>query len=317
MGNCPSNAELVELVEARLDAAARERLKEHVAGCAACAAFVDGLSSEEGREALLESGRLDLGTAQAILGDPTLPGSADPGAPAGEPAGRVPTAILERGTLVGRYLALSLIGRGGVGEVYAAYDPELDRRVALKLLHTRRGAESARARLVREARALGKLSHPNVVQVYDVGEHEGDVFLAMELVIGQPLGAFCKGPPRAGWQAVLSGLPRAPRRGLAAAHAQGIVHRDVKPANILRGKDGRVRVADSPAMAAGRAVRAPGRDGRRRPSRGRGRRSLRHRARALRLGRGPGRGRGGSPRRARAPRHAALPWRRSSSKGRG
>src|SRR5262245_50601187 len=82
-----------------------------------------------------------------------------------------------RATSVGRYLVLSLIARGGMGEVYAAYDPELDRRVAVKLLRTAEGHEGARKLLVREARSLGKLSHPNVVQVHDVGEHDGDVFV--------------------------------------------------------------------------------------------------------------------------------------------
>ena len=242
----PSNAELVELVEGRLSASARGALEVHLAGCDGCAAVVDGLASEEEREALRASDRLDLGTAQAILGEPTstwIDG-------AGEPGARRAAATLARGTLFGRYLVLSLIGRGGMGEVYAAYDPELDRRVALKRLTTRQDTQRARARLLREARALGKLSHPNVVQVYDVGEHDGDVFVAMELVEGQPFGAFCAGPPRPGWREVLAAY-RDAARGLAAAHAQGIVHRDVKPANILRGNDGRVRVADF-GLAAGR-----------------------------------------------------------------
>src|SRR5271163_2627822 len=146
-----------------------------------------------------------------------------------------PRETLGRGDALGRYLILSLLGRGGMGEVYAAYDPELDRRVAVKLLHTARGAEQARRRLLREARALGKLSHPNVVQVYDVGEHEGDVFVALELVDGQSFAAWCLGAPKPGWEAVLAAYVDA-ARGLSAAHACGLVHRDVKPANILRGK---------------------------------------------------------------------------------
>ncbi len=103
---------------------------------------------------------------------------------------------LDRGACIGRYLVLALLGRGGMGAVYAAYDPELDRRVALKLLHIGRGSDAARKLLLREARALGKLSHPNVVQVHDVGEHAGDVFVAMELVRGEPLSAWCRGTPR-------------------------------------------------------------------------------------------------------------------------
>src|ERR1700742_246739 len=113
-------------------------------------------------------------------------------------------APLGRGASIGRYVVLGLVGRGGMGEVYTAYDPELDRRVAVKLMHTARDMESARGRLTREARALGRLSHPNVVQVYDVGEHRGDVFVAMELVDGQPLDAFCQASPRPGWPEVLA-----------------------------------------------------------------------------------------------------------------
>ena len=169
-------------------------------------------------------------------------------------AGKATAACtLDRGSLIGRYLVLSLVGRGGMGEVYAAYDPELDRRVAIKLMRAVDGLDTKR--LVREARALGKLSHPNVVQVHDVGEHEGDVFVAMELVEGQSLDAWCRGAPRPGWKAVLAAYLDA-ARGLSAAHEKGLVHRDVKPSNILRGKDGRVRVVDF-GLAAGRDVRPP------------------------------------------------------------
>ena len=100
-----------------------------------------------------------------------------------------------RGSLVGRYLILSLLGTGAMGEVYAAYDPDLDRRVAVKLLRTARGSARVRQRLAREARALGKLSHPNVVQVYELGEHDGDVFVAMELVTGLRLDEWCTRAP--------------------------------------------------------------------------------------------------------------------------
>lgn len=143
---------------------------------------------------------------------------------------------------IGRYLVLERLGQGGMGVVYSAYDPELDRRVALKLLGGRHGPE-ARARLEREARALARLSHPNVVPVHDVGVLEdGQVFVVMEMVRGQNLGAYVRAAPRT-WRQILEVYLQA-ARGLAAAHAVGLVHRDVKPENALVGEDGRVRVLD-------------------------------------------------------------------------
>ena len=165
-----------------------------------------------------------------------------------------PRAQLPRGAAIGRYLVVSLIGSGGMGTVYAAYDPDLDRRVAIKLLCTV-GDHASRLLLVREARVLGQISHPNVVQVHDVGESGGDVFVAMELVEGESLDAWCQRSPPPRWQEVLAAYVDV-ARGLAAAHARGVVHRDVKPANILRGKDGRVRVVDF-GIALGATTEAP------------------------------------------------------------
>jgi serine/threonine protein kinase/tetratricopeptide (TPR) repeat protein len=152
---------------------------------------------------------------------------------------------LRPGTLVGRYVVLSKLGEGAMGEVFAAYDPELDRKVAIKLLTHRLGRHAAaRARLRREAQALAKLEHPNVVTVYDVGEHEGQLFVGMEFVQGQTLQAWMGAVmhPRP-WREVVHVLEAA-GRGLAAAHAVGLVHRDFKPANVMIGSDGRVRVMD-------------------------------------------------------------------------
>ncbi|NMO16580.1 tetratricopeptide repeat protein [Pyxidicoccus fallax] len=152
---------------------------------------------------------------------------------------------LEKGTEVGRYLVLEPLGAGGMGVVYSAYDPELDRRVALKLL--RAGAlglemEQGRAHLLREAQAMARVSHPHVVPVYDVGTFGQQVFLAMELVEAQTLGAWLKVAPRP-WRQVLALFLDA-GRGLSAAHAAGVVHGDFKPENLLVGRDGRVRVTD-------------------------------------------------------------------------
>ena len=150
---------------------------------------------------------------------------------------------LHRGALVGRYLITERLGAGGMGEVYAAYDPELDRKLALKLLRRDR-YPSARAHrwLLREGRALARLVHPNVVNIYDVGEHEGRLWLAMEFVAGQTLRRWLAGASR-DWREILEVLLAA-GRGVAAAHEQGLLHCDIKPDNIMVGDDGRVLVLD-------------------------------------------------------------------------
>ena len=142
-----------------------------------------------------------------------------------------------------RYVLLDQIGRGGLGVVCSAYDSQLDRRIALKFLHTRTDTEPrAQERLVREAKALAKLSHPNVVTVYDVGVLDGQVFIAMELVDGVPLSAWLRAKPRP-WRQVRDLMVQA-ARGLQAAHEADLVHRDFKPQNVLVAADGRARVVD-------------------------------------------------------------------------
>jgi len=134
---------------------------------------------------------------------------------------------LAAGDLVGRYVVVAKLGAGGMGVVHAAYDPELDRKVALKLLHAQAGeSAAARARLLREAQALAKLAHPNIVAVHDVGTVSERVWIAMELVAGTTLRAWLQ--KRRPWREVLAVLVAA-GRGLVAAHAQGLVHRDFKP----------------------------------------------------------------------------------------
>ena len=144
---------------------------------------------------------------------------------------------------IGRFSVLHPIGAGGMGEIFAAYDPELDRKVAIKLVRSESRSSQAADRLYREAQTLARLSHPNVVQVYEVGRHEGQVFLAMEFVRGQDLQGWLASDQQRSWREALQVMIAA-GRGLAAAHEAGLMHRDFKPANVLVGDDGQVRVID-------------------------------------------------------------------------
>jgi len=158
-------------------------------------------------------------------------------------------------TTIDRFRILTALGSGGMGVVYEAHDPKLDRYVAIKLVH-RRLSEREGTRLHREAQSLARLSHPNVVQVFEVGRCPHGMYLVMELVRGQPLrqwlGARTREPAE-----ILAVFLQA-GEGLAAAHAAGLVHRDFKPANVLVGDDGRARVLDFGLARVGRATSTTG-----------------------------------------------------------
>ncbi|MGA9521236.1 MAG: serine/threonine-protein kinase [Myxococcaceae bacterium] len=206
--SCPDDATLKGLAEGHLSSAVAEHVKSHAQTCSSCS------------ERLGESGE---------------------GATAAIP----PDSPLQRGASLGRYIVLAPVGEGGMGVVYAAYDPELERRVAIKLLQAgARGSASThgRERLIREAQALARLSHPNVVRVHDVGTHGDRVFMAMELVEGRSLRDWLREKPRS-WRETTA-IFVAAGRGLSAAHAAGLVHRDCKPDNLHIGEDGSVRVLD-------------------------------------------------------------------------
>ena len=167
--------------------------------------------------------------------DPSAQTEAErPGAAAG------PTQLAPGATL-GKYKLERVLGAGGMGVVWAAIDPDLERAVAIKVLRSIDGSEVQRTRLLREARAMARLKHPNVLTVYEVGTAGGVDYIAMELVEGDNLGAwFAKPQPRED----VIGAVLAAGRGLAAAHEAGIVHRDFKPENVLRDHKGHVYVTD-------------------------------------------------------------------------
>ena len=195
--------------------------------------FTTGALSHEERKRIEE--HLDRCTGcRRLLGELSRQSGVTPG---GGPA------LLAAGTQVGRYEIESVVGAGAMGVVYAARDSQLARRVALKLLRpVVVEDEEARRRLVQEALTLARLSHQNIVTIHDSGEWHDQVFVAMELVDGGTLSDWLwkESPPLTEVLRVF----RAVGEGLAAAHAAGVVHRDVKPDNVLLGGDGRARVTD-------------------------------------------------------------------------
>jgi tetratricopeptide (TPR) repeat protein/predicted Ser/Thr protein kinase len=190
------------------------RLFEHLDGCAACA-------------------RLFNDVAAALTTQDTLPRTA----PERDGSADAPLVL-------GRYRIDRVLGMGGMGVVYAGFDPQLERKVAIKLLQpdSKISAGTLRTRLVREAQAMAQLSHPNVINVFEVGTFGEQVFVVMELIDGTTLAGWLREKERS-WREIVAAFVAA-GSGLEAAHRAGIIHRDFKPDNVLVGKDGRICVTD-------------------------------------------------------------------------
>ncbi len=226
---CLEDATLLALTRGELTALSRGAIHQHLDGCGHCSDVLAELLRD------MSEGHCPPGAA---VSGPGLEGRA-----------------------LGRYLVLERLGEGGMGEVYAAYDPKLDRKVALKLLrepapvHGPGLAEGASSdRLLREARAMARLSHPNVVTAYDAHVVDGRLCLAVELVRGATLAAWL-GARRERPEMLRVFVDAA--RGLQAAHDAGMVHGDFKPQNVLLSDEGRVQVTDFGLARLGTPAGAP------------------------------------------------------------
>lgn len=237
VNRCATENELLGFAEGTLDTQLHTWVERHVDSCAECMEIL----------------------AEALRADSTLTNMLEPDEPTHNSNAPKPDASTQHllaaladktayGQKIGRYVLLSHLGQGGMGFVYTAYDPKLDRTIALKLIRPDFDRATGRTRLMREAQAAARLKHPNVVTIYEAGEAMGLAYIALEYVQGASVRQWLRQGPHP-WRRVLSLFLEA-GAGLAAAHRAGILHRDFKPDNILLDDEGHPKVADF-GLAAG------------------------------------------------------------------
>jgi tetratricopeptide (TPR) repeat protein len=216
---CPPDDALLLFAARMMPAGEAAGFSQHLGSCETCRRRIAALGATPGLSDVAVS-----------------PGLMSPGLASVDPVARA-------GQQMGRFTLTRLLGRGGMGEVWAARDPELDREVAIKLLYVDFGGmdHDRQARLRREAQAMARVNHPNIVRIYELGADGDRLFVAMELVEGETLRRWLETPRP--WRETLDVLLAA-GRGVAAAHAAGLIHRDVKPDNVMIARDGRILVAD-------------------------------------------------------------------------
>jgi eukaryotic-like serine/threonine-protein kinase len=223
IGTCLDPHEIDAWVEGDAEPSSLDRFEEHVDACARCRELVGHLLREQEKR----SGSDSLAGSDTVV----------------EPATAGARVVRGRGVhRIDRYVVERELGAGGMGVVYLASDPELHRSIVIKVLrHPASARPQDHSRMLREAQAMARVSHANVVPIYDVGVHDEQVFIAMEYIDGCDLARWCE--RRHPVREVLAVMIAA-GRGLAAAHRAGLVHRDFKPANVMLAKSGEVKVTD-------------------------------------------------------------------------